>query len=221
VKKKSKLQTAQTKGQVKTAEGQVDSIQAQLNNTIIIAPVSGTLNQKYIEIGEMAIAGKPVVSIVNTKDLKIEIALTEFDVAKAFVGQEAKIKIAAYSDKELTGKVYYISSVADRVSRKFPVKIQLENKDGKIKAGMMTDIEIIIHQEDGVLVISKSAVFEDDDGLEKVYLIDDDSRIKITSVKTEAVGKDELKVIEGLVEGDRIVAEGSYEIEEGKAVGTK
>ena len=218
VKKKSKLQIAQTEGQVKTAEGQVNSVQAQLNDTVITAPVSGTLNQKYIEIGEMAAAGKPIVSIVNTKDLKIEIALTEFDVAKVFVGQEAKIKIAAYPNEEFTGKVYFAGSVADQVSKKFPVKIQLENKDGKIKAGMMTDIEIIAHQEDGVLIIPKSAVFEDDDGLEKVYSVDDDSRIKITPVKTEAVGKDELKVIKGLVEGDEVVVEGSYELEDGEVV---
>ena len=215
IKKKSKLQIAQAEGQVKTAKGQVNSVQAQLNDTIIAAPVSGTLNQKYIEIGEMAMAGKPIVSIVNIKDLKIEIALTEFDVAKIFVGQEAKIKIAAYPNEEFIGKVYYVGLVADQMSKKFPVKIQLENKDGKIKAGMMADVKIITHQEDGVLVIHKSAVFEDDDGLEKVYLIDNDSRIKITPVKTEAVGKDELKVIEGLVEGDEVVVDGGYGLEEG------
>ena len=83
---------------------------------------------------------------------------------------------------------------------------------------MMADVEIIINQEDGVLVIPKSAVFEDDDGLEKVYLIDDDSRIKITPVKTEAVGKDKLKVIEGLVEGGEVVVEGDYELEDGEVV---
>ena len=218
VKEKSKLQIAQTEGQVKTAEGQVNSIQAQLNDTVITAPVSGTLNQKYIEVGEMAIAGKPIVSIVNTKDLKIEIALTEFDATKVFVGQEVKIKIAAYPNEEFTGKVYYASLVADQVSKKFPVKIQLENKDGKIKAGMMTDVEIITHQEDSVLVIPKSAVFEDDDGLEKVYLIDDDLRIKITPVKTEAVGRDKLKVVKGLVEGNEVVVGESYELEEGEVV---
>jgi len=221
VKKKSKLQIAQTEGQVKTAEGQVNSVQAQLNSTVITASVSGTLNQKYIEIGEMAVAGKPVVSIVNTKDLKIEIALTEFDIAKVFVGQEAKIKIAAYPDEEFTGKVYYTGSVADQTSKKFPVKIQLENQDGKIKAGMMADVEIIISQEDNVLVIPKSAVFESDNGLEKVYLVGDDSRIKIVSVKTEAVDKDKLKVVEGLVEGDEVVVEGSCELEEGEVVEVK
>jgi len=82
----------------------------------------------------------------------------------------------------------------------------------------MADVEIITHQENGILVIPKSAVFEDDDGLEKVYLIDNDSRIKITSVKTEAVGKDELKVIEGLVEGDKVVVNGDYELEKGEMV---
>ena len=221
VKKKSKLQIAQAEGQVKIAEGQVNSVQAQLNDTVIIAPVSGTFNEKYIEIGEMAVTGKPIASIVNIKDLKMEIALTEFDVVKVFVGQEAKIKIAAYPDEKFTGKIYYVGSVADQTSKKFPVKIQLENQDRKIKAGMMADIKIITHQEDNVLVIPKLAIFEDENGLEKVYLVDDDSRIKIVSVKIEAIGKDELKVVEGLIEGDRIVIEGSYKLGDEEVVEVK
>jgi multidrug efflux pump subunit AcrA (membrane-fusion protein) len=101
------------------------------------------------------------------------------------------------------------------------VKIQLENKDRKIKAGIIADIKIITHQEDNVLIISKSAAFKNDDGLEKVYLVDDDSKIKITLVKTEAVGKNKLKVIEGLVEGDEVVVEGNYELEEGEVAEVK
>ena len=79
----------------------------------------------------------------------------EFDVAKVFVGQEAKIKIAAYSNEEFTGKV---------------------------------------------------------------YLVNNNSKIKITPVKTEAVGRDKLKVVEGLIEGDEVVVEGSYGLEDGEEV---
>ena len=83
---------------------------------------------------------------------------------------------------------------------------------------MIAEIKIITHQEDNVLVIPRSAVFEDNDGLKKVYLVDESSRIKIIPVKTEIVGKDELKVVEGLVEGDEVVVEGSYGLEEGEKI---
>ncbi|MDP3052641.1 MAG: efflux RND transporter periplasmic adaptor subunit [bacterium] len=199
--------------QITAAQGQLNSAQAQLSNTTILAPISGAANQIFINSGEMAMAGQPVVSIVNTSGIKIELALTEFDIGQASIGQEAKIALAAYPDEEFIGHVYYISSVADAMSKKFPIKIQLDNKDGRIKAGMVADVKIITAKQENVLAIPKSAVFIED-GVEKVYMVEN-SIVKIKNIKTEAVNNEELKIIEGLVEGDIIVIEGNYELQEG------
>jgi len=202
--------------QIDLAQGQLDSVQAQISNTIITAPIAGTINQKYVEVGEMAMAGSPIANIVNTQGIEIELSLTEFDIGKVFIGQEAKVSLSAYSDEEFIGQVYYVSSVADSMSKKFPIKIQLDNKDGRIKAGMVADVKIITAKQENVLTIPKSAVFVED-GVEKVYAVEN-SMIKIKNIKTESANDNELKVIEGLIEGDEIVIEGNYELKEGDKV---
>jgi len=212
VKKRAELQIA-------AAQGQLDSIEAQLDNTAITAPISGIVSRKYIELGEMAIAGSPAAEIVNTNGIKIELSLTEFDIGKIFIGQKAEVRLAAYPDEKFIGTVYYVSPVADPASKKFPVKIQLENGDGKIKAGMVADVKIITDRQKDVLVIPKSAVFKEE-GVEKVYVVEN-SRVKTKTVKTEVIDENRLKVAEGLSAGEEIIINGNYDLEDGDFVAIK
>ncbi|RLE06092.1 MAG: hypothetical protein DRJ06_08255, partial [Candidatus Aminicenantes bacterium] len=166
-----------------------------------------------------AMAGSPVAEIVNTRKIKIKVALTEFDIGKVFVGQEAEVTLTAYPNEKFIGKVYYVSPVADPVSKKFPVKIQLENPNGKIKAGMVAEVKIVTKRQKNVLVIPKSAVFKDGE-VEKVYVVEN-SRVKIRNVKTEVVDENRLKVLEGLSEGEEIIINGNYDLKEGELVTIK
>ncbi len=198
------------------AQGQLDSAQAKLSNTTIVAPISGVIDQIYAKVGEMVTTSSPVANIVNTESIEIELALTEFDINKVSVGQKAEINLAAYPNEKFIGTVHYVSSVADSGNKKFPVKIQLDNADGKIKAGIVAQIDIVISKQDNVIIIPQTAVFMEGD-TEKVYLVGSDSRNKIVTIKTESFG-DKLKVVEGLVGNEEVVIRGTYELEEGEKV---
>lgn len=213
VKKKAELQIA-------IAQGQLDSVQAQLSNTVITAPISGIINQTYAEVGEMVMAGSPVADIVNTKNIEIELALTEFDIGKISVGQKAEINLAAYPDERFTGEVCYVGFAADSISKKFPVKIQLENADRKIRSGMIVQASIITAEQEDVLVVPQTAVFTEN-GVEKIYLVDDDSRIRTITVKTEPLDDNKLKIVEGSVENEEVVINGNYELGIGEEVTIK
>ena len=198
------------------AQGQLDSVQAQLSNTAIVAPISGVIDRIYVEVGEMVMAGGPVAEIVDTRDIEIKLSLTEFDIGKIFIEQEVEVSLAAYPDEKFTGKVHYVSSVADRVSKKFPVKIQLGNISGRIKAGIVADVKIIMDQQKDVLVVSKSAVFEED-GIEKVYVVEN-LKVKTKTIKTKVATEDKLKIVEGLSIGDEIIINGNYDLRDGDLV---
>jgi len=219
VQAKAKIQINSAKAQLEAAKGQLDVVSAQLANTTITAPVSGTLNQIYTEVGEMAMAGQPIVNLVNTKSIEIEISLTEFDIGKVSVGQEVRVSLGAYPDEEFIGRVYYVSSVADPVTKKFPVKIQLENKDRKIKAGMVAQAQIITQQEENVITIPREAVFIEG-GQENIYLVNN-GLVEIRAIKTEPFNEDRLKVIEGLFEEEEIIINGNYDLKEGDLVAIK
>jgi len=127
--------------------------------------------------------------------------------------------LAAYPKEKFIGKVYYVGSVADPISKKFPVKIQLENNDGKIKTGMIANVKIITKEQKNVLVIPKSAVFKEEN-VEKVYIVEN-SRVKIRNVKTEIIDENRLKVLKGLSAGEEIIVNGNYDLKEGDLVTIK
>jgi RND family efflux transporter MFP subunit len=213
------LASAQSRAklQIIAVQAQLDSIQARLGNTTIVAPISGILSQVLIDNGEMAMAGKPLASIVNTGSIKIELALTEFDIGQVSVSQEVKVSLAAYPKEEFVGRVYYVSFVADAMSKRFPVKIQLSNEDKKIKAGMVAQVNIITAKQSNILAIPKSAVFTEE-SVEKVYVVDENSKIKIKTVKIEPISGEEVIVKEGLTKGEKVVVNSNYELREGDEV---
>ncbi|MCD6149578.1 efflux RND transporter periplasmic adaptor subunit [bacterium] len=217
--KSARLAVDAAEGQVKVARGQVNYIQSQLDKYLIKAPASGFISRINLDKGDLAVMTTPIAVISNSQKIKIEAALTEFDIGKISVGQEAEINLAAYPGEKFTGEVYHVGSVADPISKKFPVKIQLANKDGKIKAGMIAGIKIITAKQENILTVPKAAVFIEN-GVEKIYVVGNDSRIKIVAVKTETLGG-KLKVTEGLVENDEVVINGNYELDNGEKVTVK
>ncbi len=203
--------------QVSSAQGQINSIKAQLGNTRITAPISGVLNQTLIKTGEMAIAGKPIANIVNSKSIKIELAVTEFDIGRISNGQEVKISLSAYPDEEFLGNIYYVGLVADPVSKKFPIKVQISNEDKKIKAGMVAQVKILSEKQNNVLVIPKTAIFMEKN-IKNVYVVDKNQRIKIVPIETESINEDTIIVKKGLSENDTVVINGNYKLKEGDEV---
>ncbi len=216
---KANLESAKKRAklQISSAEGQINSINAQLENTAITAPISGILNQTLIETGEMAIAGKPIASIINTESIKIELAVTEFDIGRILDGQEASISLSAYPDEKFLGNIYYIGLAANQISKKFPVKIQISNEDKKIKAGMVAQVKILSEERKDALVIPETTIFTEE-SLEKVYTVDKNKRIKILSIKTEPINGGMVLIKDGLAEGDIIVLNGNYELKDGDEV---
>jgi len=215
-KKQAELAIDAAEGQVKIVQGQVDYIQSQLDKYSIKAPANGFISQINLDKGDLAVVTAPIATISNSQKIKIEAAVTEFDVSKIAPHQKVRVKLAAYPNEEFKGEVYYVSSIADPINKKFPVKIQLENQAGKIKAGMVAEIKIVVGKQENVLIIPKSSVFEEE-GIEKVYVLEN-SKIKIKAVKTEPATEDKLKVISGLSGGEELVLNGNYNLREGDSV---
>ncbi|SHJ44665.1 HlyD family secretion protein [Propionispora hippei] len=145
--------------QVQQAQAAVKSAQVQLDDTVIKAPVSGTLALKSVEDGEVVSAGQPLVSIANLSDVWIAANIEETYIGKVKAGQEVSFTIDAYPGKTFTGKVKEVGPAAGsqfallpnentsgnftKVTQRLPIKIQAENAaDGELKPGMSAIIEI-------------------------------------------------------------------------------
>jgi HlyD family secretion protein len=132
------------RSQSRQAEAALTLAQAQLENTIIRAPVSGTILHVYVNLGEMVTTGftsergarQALVSIADLSDLQIELDITEADFGKVQLNQPAEIISDAYPDHQYKGVVEYIASVADRQKASIQVKVKVLNPDSILRPDM-------------------------------------------------------------------------------------
>jgi len=131
------------------AEAALSLAEKALEDSRILAPSAGTVLYRMIDPGEWAAPGMAVFVIADTASLRLTVYVSEPDLAEIRLGQDAEIRMDG-SDEVLTGRVSWISPVAEftpknvqikdeRVKQVFALRIVVENPDGLLKPGMPAD----------------------------------------------------------------------------------
>jgi len=131
------------------ADAALSLAEKALEDTRILAPSAGTVLYRMIDPGEWAAPGMTVFVIADTASLRLTVYVSEPDLAVIRLGQDAEIRMDG-SDEVLTGRVSWISPVAEftpknvqikdeRVKQVFALRIDVENPDGLLKPGMPAD----------------------------------------------------------------------------------
>ncbi|QHI72966.1 efflux RND transporter periplasmic adaptor subunit [Aminipila terrae] len=134
------LNTAQA--QVNQAQSGLDIINANSSNGVIVAPVSGTVTSKNINVGEMAVAGANLMSIVNSDKTYINAYLPARLSNEIKQGQKVAIRISEIPDKLFDGKVSLVDTVVDAQNKNILVKVSMLENDPAVKVGMFAEIAL-------------------------------------------------------------------------------
>lgn len=148
---------------VKMVELQLDQAQAELDKTIITASFDGVVAAVYIKEGQQLSAmtyANPAISLIDPSEIKMNGVIDEIDVPKVKLGQEAIVILDALPDKEVKGRITFISpeSTTEMGVVFYKTTITLENPDEELKDGMSATAEIIIEQHNDVLLIPNRAI---------------------------------------------------------------
>ncbi|HEY6953564.1 MAG TPA: efflux RND transporter periplasmic adaptor subunit [Bacteroidota bacterium] len=141
---------AAAKARLDQAKASADLLRKQINDACILAPVAGTVTNKPVEIGELVGIGSTIVTISQLETLNLMIYVSDSELGKVKLNAPADIVIDTYPDKSYPGRVIYISPIAeftpknvqtkeDRTKLVFGVKLEVDNREGALKAGMPAD----------------------------------------------------------------------------------
>lgn len=133
---------AVAEAQVKSAEAAVNTAQVQLQNGTIVSPICGVVTAKNINIGELAVSGTPLLTIINLDTIIINAYIPSTYMNRISVNQEVVIKVSEIPDKEFEGEISVIGSSVDSKNKSVLVKVKFKDKDPLIKPGMFTEIGI-------------------------------------------------------------------------------
>jgi HlyD family secretion protein len=128
------------RAQVEQAEAALKTAQTALNNGTITSPISGVVNAKNINKGEMASPSATLVSISNPNVLVIN-AYVPLDIAGQLQeGQEVVVKVSEVENVEFEGKITVVNSKLNPQSRNVLVKVSLSDSNTQLKPGMFAEV---------------------------------------------------------------------------------
>jgi len=128
------------KAQLEQAEAALKTAQTALNNGTITAPISGVVNSKNINVGEMASSNTTLLSISNSSALYVN-AYAPLDIINDLKeGQDVVIKVSEVDNTEFDGKIAVINSKLNSQSRNILVKVTLSDPNSQLKPGMFAEV---------------------------------------------------------------------------------
>ena len=214
--------------QIEQAEASLQSTLDHLSKTVYNSPIDGIITSLRIEEGEIALVGTMnnpgtvLMTIADLSVMEVEVEVDETDVIGVKIGQLSEVKVDAFPDQTINGKVTEIGSsalqktTASEESKDFKVIITLENPPEDLKPGLSASADIITADKKDVLAIPISALVlrekEDVDKNKKkneepeegVYIVEN-SRAKFYPVKKGIMGEMMIEIVSGLEEGQEVV----------------
>jgi len=215
----AQAQEAAAKAAVASAEAQVDQAKKAVNDTAILAPISGFVSERTADPGEYVSPSVPnpkIATIMRTSTLRMKIEVPEQSIDLVKPGQSISLQTSAYPDRNFVGKVVRISPSLNATARTLTVEADVPNPDGLLKPGQFATVRITKSQPENAVMIPAAAVRADGD-INKVFVIKDGVAREVI-VTLGLLENDLIQVKGGLAENDVIATNNLAALSDGARV---
>lgn len=211
----------------------VAQLKASLAKKSILAPFSGTIGIRRVDVGDYLASGTVIATLQDLSSLYVDFYVAEQAVPKLKVGQSVQVGVAAYPGEHFNGQVSAINPKVEDSTRNVLVRATLPNPQGKLLPGMFANLQVLLPAPKTEVVVPQSAV---------TYTLYGDSLYVVTQKKAEdgalqadAQGKPLLiaerrgiqtgerrdgvvVVSKGLVAGEQVVSGGQLKLVNGASI---
>jgi len=195
----------------------VDIAKAQLVKTQIRSPFDGHAAARMIEIGQLVGVGQPLMKIVESDPIRINIWLPEKEYVRLDRTDPVSIAIEAFPETVITGTIDRIGITADESTNTFGVEILVDNSNLALKAGMTARVGITTDTIANAILIPQSTVLYRSDRNE-VFVAGSDNRAILRQVVLGLSSGDKIEVTEGLSAGDQLIVTGGQFLKPGDTI---
>lgn len=202
---KNRYETAQ--GDLKIAEGKFLKAKDDYDRLRVITKIDGVITDLFVKKYERVESGKEIVTIVDSSKMEVDIAVSGNDIKYSKLGNKAKIYIEELGISR-DGVTSEINLSSDSNSKKYSLRLLVDNGDNKILKGMYAKVNLEQGEVSGIFVPTKAVIIKD---LYSYIAIVRDEKATIYRVTPkETIGDMQLIEFEDYKAGDRVVVEGQY-----------
>ena len=210
-------QTKSAEGQLTSAKGRLMSAEAQVSYASLRSPIDGVVTDRPLFPGETAVAGSPVLTIMDTSSLLAKLHIAQSSAQQLKLDGAAEITIPGIADP-VSGRVSFISPALDAGSTTVEVWLKLPNASGAYKVG--TSVHAVIRgiNVPDALQLPVAALLPAQDGSANVMVVGPDHVAHLRAVKLGIRTPDKVQIVDGLAASDNVVIEGAYGLDDGTKV---
>lgn len=209
--------------QVSSLGAMLNSLEEKAGELQVISPISGTILDLPVEVGQVVAPGTPLVQIGADNQLEVKTELLSDDTRRVKTGQTTRITAPVLGDQALSGQVskiypraYEKTSALGVIQRRVPVIIAL-NQSANLQPGYEVRVAIETLRKEGVILLPRESVRLTEDGYYRVLVVNE-NRIEERSIEIGEKNQQWVEVIKGIKVGETVVRDGSLELKEGSRV---
>ena len=207
----SEIQYLESKNNVERLEKSLELIDLQLTKGNVYAPISGVVDRELIKQGEIASPGMPIVQLLNTRDVKVEVDLPERYLSILKKGMKVDVHFPSL-DITQSGRVSLLGRSIDPANRTLKFEVDVSNSQGILKPNLLAELQIVEKNTENAITVPLEIIQQDVDNNSFVMsttMIDGEQK----AIKTEVIVSDVFEGIalieEGIKPGDVLINDGA------------
>lgn len=204
------------RSRLRQVEAEIQALEARLSDYRLRAPFAGRVGFRNVSVGTLVTPGTELVTLDKLDVMKLDFTLPELTLGEIAPGLALSASSAAYRDTIFSGEIDSIGSRVDPVSRSITVRALIDNPDDLLRPGMLMNV-VVKREARQALVIPESSLIPE--GRRQFVLTlapDDEHRVTRREITIGARRKGEVEVLDGLNEGQLVVAHGTERVRDGQ-----
>lgn len=215
----SEIEYLQAKSNFESTRSRLAQIQSQYDNTVIKSPINGSVDDIRVNEGEFVNIGMQIVRVVDLENVEIEAELSEEYLTSVEKGDSVKVRIPSLGVK-MQASITFVSQVINPDNRSFKIKVNLDNREGRIKPNVLANMQIRDYKHDEAITVPSDIISKDLKG-DFVYGIEQKDGKTVATKKYIKKGRSSgpsTEILEGLNAGDKIIVAGYNQVNNGETV---
>jgi cobalt-zinc-cadmium efflux system membrane fusion protein len=178
---------------------------------IVRSPITGTITQRTAAPGLYIQPGNSPApfTMADTTTMWMQANVVENDAPLLRVGQEVKVRVGAWPDREFSGAITVLGAQVDAATRRVWVRSEIHDPDAVLRAGMFANFTIRLSQPFQALAVPAATIVREGDGSMSVWVTTDHKHFDKRTVRTGLQQGGMTQIIGGLKPGELVVSEGA------------
>jgi membrane fusion protein, multidrug efflux system len=207
----ARTQVSVDEGALKQAEAAESAARTQLARTILRAPFAGTVVHRFLAFGEQVdgTGSQPIVEVADTGTLELLATAPASSLPEVRVGEDFSFQTESLPGATLKARVIAVLPAVDPATNNGTLRIRIENRAHALKLGTFVSVELPLKQQVQHLVLPRQAIYPDESGQPHIYRLTGDQAESVP-VQLGIQTKDQVEVLSGVREGERVILTGGY-----------